>query len=280
MTLSLAGRGFVSLVGAGPGDPDLLTRKAAQRLADADLVLYDALVDPKVLALAPNAQRVYVGKRAGRPQVRQEFINWLMVRAARSGKKVVRLKGGDPFVFGRGGEEGLALAAAGLAFEVVPGVSSAIAAAACAGIPVTHRGIATGFVVVSGHSEEAYRPVLESLAPQSATVVVMMGLHGIEHLADVLLTRGWQPLTPAAVVVGATTSDESVWTMTLRDLKHGLDLSREDHGQRAGTVIIGEVVRLRAVLAAVSEETAADVENADAELQQRSVASGFNRTRP
>jgi uroporphyrin-III C-methyltransferase / precorrin-2 dehydrogenase / sirohydrochlorin ferrochelatase len=258
MTLSLAGRGFVSLVGAGPGDPDLLTRKAAQRLADADLVLYDALVDPRVLELAPNAQRVYVGKRAGRPQVRQEFINWLMVRAARSGKKVVRLKGGDPFVFGRGGEEGLALAAAGLAFEVVPGVSSAIAAAACAGIPVTHRGIATSFVVVSGHSEDAYRPVLESLAPHSATVVVMMGLHGIEHLADVLLTRGWQPLTPAAVVFGATTSDESVWTMTLRDLKHGLDLSREDHGQTAGTVIIGEVVRLRAALAAASDETAAE----------------------
>jgi uroporphyrin-III C-methyltransferase / precorrin-2 dehydrogenase / sirohydrochlorin ferrochelatase len=279
MTLSLPRRGFVSLVGAGPGDPDLLTRKAAQRLADADLVLYDALVDPKVLDLAPNAQRVYVGKRAGRPQVRQEFINWLMVRAARNGKKVVRLKGGDPFVFGRGGEEGLALAAAGLAFEVVPGVSSAIAAAACAGIPVTHRGIATGFVVVSGHSEEAYRPVLESLAPQSATVVVMMGLQGIEHLAEVLLARGWQPLTPAAVVFGASTSDESVWTMTLRDLKQGLDLAAQDRSQNgsvssvssaAGTVIIGEVVRLRAALAAASDETAAEAGD---------VASGLSRTR-
>src|SRR5262245_6855628 len=116
MTAPLAARGFVSLVGAGPGDPDLLTRKAARRLGDADLVLYDALVDPEVLELAPAAQRVFVGKRAGRPQVRQEFINWLMVRAARAGKKVVRLKGGDPLVFGRGGEEGLALAAAGIAF--------------------------------------------------------------------------------------------------------------------------------------------------------------------
>ena len=106
MTRPLAERGFVSLVGAGPGDPDLLTRKAADRLADADLVLYDALVDPATLALAPSAQRVFVGKRAGRPQVRQEFIHWLMIRAARAGKKVVRLKGGDPFVFGRGGEEG------------------------------------------------------------------------------------------------------------------------------------------------------------------------------
>ena len=141
MTRPQTERGFVSLVGAGPGDPDLLTRKAADRLADADLVLYDALVDPATLALAPTAQRVFVGKRAGRPQVRQEFIHWLMIRAARAGKKVVRLKGGDPFVFGRGGEEGLALAAAGISFEVVPGVSSAIAAAALAGIPVTHRGV-------------------------------------------------------------------------------------------------------------------------------------------
>ena len=158
MTKPQTERGFVSLVGAGPGDPDLLTRKAADRLADADLVLYDALVDPATLALAPTAQRVYVGKRAGRPQVRQEFIHWLMIRAARAGKKVVRLKGGDPFVFGRGGEEGLALAAAGISFEVVPGVSSAIAAAALAGIPVTHRGLSSGFVVVSGHAEDAYRP--------------------------------------------------------------------------------------------------------------------------
>ena len=169
-------RGFVSLVGAGPGDPDLLTRKAAERLGEADLVLYDALVDPATLELAPSAQRVFVGKRAGRPAVRQEFIHSLMIRAARAGKKVVRLKGGDPFVFGRGGEEGLALAAAGISFEVVPGVSSAIAAGALAGIPVTHRGMASGFVVVSGHAEDAYRPILESLAPHSATVVVLMGL--------------------------------------------------------------------------------------------------------
>jgi uroporphyrin-III C-methyltransferase/precorrin-2 dehydrogenase/sirohydrochlorin ferrochelatase len=239
--------GFVSLVGAGPGDPDLLTRKAAARLAEADLVLYDALVDPQVLELAPRAQRVYVGKRAGRPQVRQEFIHWLMIRAARAGKRVVRLKGGDPFVFGRGGEEGLALAAAGLDFEVVPGVSSAIAAAAVAGIPVTHRGLATGFVVVSGHAEDAYRRVLESLAPQSATVVVMMGLHQIDRVADLMIARGWQPLTPAAVVFGASTANEEVWTVTLRDLQRGIELEDEKH---AGTVIIGEVVRLRAMLSA------------------------------
>ncbi len=250
MTRRPSERGFVSLVGAGPGDPDLLTRKAADRLADADLVLYDALVDPATLALAPIAQRVFVGKRAGRPQVRQEFIHWLMIRAARAGKKVVRLKGGDPFVFGRGGEEGLALAAAGISFEVVPGVSSATAAAALAGIPVTHRGIASGFVVVSGHAEDAYRPILDSLAPHSATVVVMMGLGRLEHIAELLLGRGWNAMTPAAVLFGASTSSSTVWTMTLLDLKHGL--KRTDDSAPA-TVVIGDVVRLGAALGAQAE---------------------------
>ena len=274
MTRRPSERGFVSLVGAGPGDPDLLTRKAADRLADADLVLYDALVDPATLALAPIAQRVFVGKRAGRPQVRQEFIHWLMIRAARAGKKVVRLKGGDPFVFGRGGEEGLALAAAGISFEVVPGVSSATAAAALAGIPVTHRGVASGFVVVSGHAEDAYRPILESLAPHSATVVVMMGLGRIEHIAELLLGRGWNAMTPAAVLFGASTASSTVWTMTLLDLKRlrpergaespserergwgpaSIDKSKQRADDSApATVVIGDVVRLGAALGAQAE---------------------------
>jgi uroporphyrin-III C-methyltransferase / precorrin-2 dehydrogenase / sirohydrochlorin ferrochelatase len=250
MTRRPSERGFVSLVGAGPGDPDLLTRKAADRLADADLVLYDALVDPATLALAPIAQRVFVGKRAGRPQVRQEFIHWLMIRAARAGKKVVRLKGGDPFVFGRGGEEGLALAAAGVSFEVVPGVSSATAAAALAGIPVTHRGVASGFVVVSGHAEDAYRPILESLAPHSATVVVMMGLGRIEHIAGLLLDRGWNAMTPAAVLFGASTSSSRVWTLTLLELKSSLKRTEDS---APATVVIGDVVRLGAALGAQAE---------------------------
>jgi uroporphyrin-III C-methyltransferase len=231
-----------------------LTRRAAQRLGDADLVLYDALVDPAALELAPSAQRVFVGKRAGRPQVRQEFINWLMIRAARGGRKVVRLKGGDPFVFGRGGEEGLALAAAGIPFEVVPGVSSSTAAAALAGIPVTHRGMASGFVVVSGHADEAYRPILESLTPHSATVVVMMGLGGIDRIASLLIERGWQPITPAAVVFGASTAAEEVWTVTLRDFQLGIDVPDK---AMPGTVIIGDVVRLRAALAADADVAAA-----------------------
>jgi uroporphyrin-III C-methyltransferase/precorrin-2 dehydrogenase/sirohydrochlorin ferrochelatase len=270
MSSSFSERGFVSLVGAGPGDPDLLTRKAANCLNDADLVLYDALVDPATLALAPSAQRVFVGKRAGRPQVRQEFIHRLMIRAARAGRKVVRLKGGDPFVFGRGGEEGLALAAAGVPFEVVPGVSSAIAAAALAGIPVTHRGIASGFVVVSGHAEEAYRGILESLAPHSATLVVMMGLGRIADIADLLLARGWNPTTPAAVIFGASTAAANMWTLTLRELRRerlrpergaeppsesergwgpaSLEKRRQRPDDAPATIVIGDVVKLGAAL--------------------------------
>ncbi len=238
-------RGFVSLVGAGPGDPELLTRRAARRLAEADVVFYDALVDPAMLDLASSAQRVFVGKRAGRPAVSQELIGRLLIRAARRGRRVVRLKGGDPFVFGRGGEEALALTAAGIPFEVVPGVSSAIAAPALAGIPVTHRGMASGFVVVSGHAEEAYRPILESLAPQSATIVVLMGLGRIGDIARLLIASGWNRSTPAAVLLSAATPDASTTVVTLADLERGLDVGP---ARQPGTVVVGEVVRLHAAL--------------------------------
>ena len=239
-------QGFVSLVGAGPGDPGLLTRRAVERLMEADLVLYDALVSPQALEFAPDAQRIFVGKRAGRPAVRQEFIIRLLIRSARRGRRVVRLKGGDPFVFGRGGEEALALAAAGIPFDVVPGISSAVAAPALAGIPVTHRGLASGFVVVSGHAAEAYRPVLESLAPGSATVVVLMGLARIEEIAALMLARGWDPATPAAVLLNASTSSAAAWTASLHELQQGLDFPRRPS---PGTVVIGQVVKLRAALA-------------------------------
>src|SRR6188472_1859618 len=159
--------GRVSLVGAGPGDPDLWTVRAARLVREADLVLYDALVDSVSLRGLTDAPCFHVGKRAGRTSVKQETIHKLMIRAARHGKHVVRLKGGDPFVFGRGAEEAMALVEAGIPFEIVPGVTTAVAAAELAGIPVTHRGIAAGFVVVSGHAESAYAPVFDSLAPHS-----------------------------------------------------------------------------------------------------------------
>ncbi len=151
--------------------PISITLKAVRRLADANLVLYGALVGKDVLKLAPQARRLFVGKRAGRKSVDQETIHRLMVRAARRGLRVVRLKGGDPFVLGRGGEEALALAKVGVPFDVIPGVSSAIAAPVLSGIPLTHRGLSSGFVVVAEHAEESFRPVLEPLAPNSLTVV-------------------------------------------------------------------------------------------------------------
>src|SRR5690242_4931493 len=157
--------GFVSLVGAGPGDPDLWTVRALRRIEQADLVLYDALVDADALRRVTSAQCFCVGKRAGRASVRQETIHKLMIRAARQGKRVVRLKGGDPFVFGRGGEEALALTSAGIPFEVVPGVTTAVAAAELAGIPVTHRGIASGFLVLAGRTGDALAESLDAVRP-------------------------------------------------------------------------------------------------------------------
>ena len=244
--------GTVSLVGAGPGDPDLLTRRAVTRLAAADLVLYDALVDPEVLDLAPNAQRIFVGKRAGRPAVSQDFINRLLVRAARRGRTVVRLKGGDPVVFGRGGEEALALAAAGIPCEIVPGVSNAVAAPALSGIPVTHRGVSSAFVVVSGHAESAFRPVLEATPPQRITIVVLMGLAHLQQIAGVLVERGWSAATPIAVLFNASRPQASVWTATLGDVHSGRELPDED-GEGPGTIVIGDVVRIRGLIAASAE---------------------------
>jgi uroporphyrin-III C-methyltransferase / precorrin-2 dehydrogenase / sirohydrochlorin ferrochelatase len=232
--------GFVWLVGGGPGDPELLTRRAARVLAEADLVLYDALVSPGALELAPHAQRFSVGKRAGRPSVDQETIHRLMIRAARRGRRVVRLKGGDPFVCGRGGEEALALRAAGVPFEVVPGVSSALAAPAAAGIPVTHRGLASAFVVVSGHAEDAFRPVLEALVPRSATVVVLMGLGRRAAIGALLVSHGWPASTPAAIVFGAFTSDEHAWLGTLG----ALGSAPLPDSDAAGTMVVGAVVSL------------------------------------
>jgi uroporphyrin-III C-methyltransferase/precorrin-2 dehydrogenase/sirohydrochlorin ferrochelatase len=241
-------RGFVVLAGAGPGDPELLTIRAARRLAEADVVFYDALVDPQVLDLARTARRVFVGKRAGRPALTQSSINRLMIRAARQGRRVVRLKGGDPFVFGRGGEEALALVQAGIPFEVVPGITSAVAAAELSGIPVTHRGLASAFVVVSGHSENAYGPVLEALAPDSVTVVVMMGLAQMGNIARLLIARGWNRLTPAAVLFGASTASARTVTLTLEELQQEPAIESVTGDRLPGTVVIGKVVRLRSML--------------------------------
>ncbi|HUJ63418.1 MAG TPA: uroporphyrinogen-III C-methyltransferase [Kofleriaceae bacterium] len=227
--------GLVSLVGAGPGDPELLTRRALDRLARADLVLYDALTPTELLELAPRARRFYVGKRAGRHSIEQDGIHRLMIRAARRGQRVVRLKCGDPFVLGRGGEEVLALEAAGIAYEVVPGVSSAIAAPALAGIPVTHRGIAAGFAVLSGH---VIGDAFDAIAPGALTLVVLMGLRTRGELAARLCTRGWPADTPAAIVLGASHAAEARWFGTLGAL------AEAEIDDQPGVIVIGEVVRL------------------------------------
>jgi uroporphyrin-III C-methyltransferase len=235
----MAVKGHVSLVGAGPGDPGLLTRTAIARLRAADLVLYDALIDERVLKYARRAQRIYVGKRAGRHAMTQTGIQALMIRAARRGRRVVRLKGGDPFVFGRGGEEALALRQAGISFDVVPGISSAIAAPASAGIPVTHRGLASGFLVVSGHDEETLDSTIAQLQPNGVTVVVLMGLARSTGIACRLIDRGWARGTPAAVIVDASTNRQRVWRGTLDQLAESPIVTR---AAAAGTIVVGDVV--------------------------------------
>jgi uroporphyrin-III C-methyltransferase len=233
--------GHVSLVGAGPGDPGLLTRTAIARLRAADIVLYDALIDDRILRYARRAQRFYVGKRAGRHAMTQTAIQALLVRAARRGKRVVRLKGGDPFVFGRGGEEALALQHAGISYDVVPGVTSAIAAPAAAGIPVTHRGLASAFLVASGHEEEAFASAIAALQPNGITLVVLMGLGRSAAIACQLIDRGWSRGTPAAIVVDASKPQQQVWRGTLDELARD-EVALDSSG--AGTIVIGNVVTI------------------------------------
>ena len=235
--------GRVSLVGAGPGDPDLWTVRAARLVREADLVLYDALVDAVALRGLTDAPCFHVGKRAGRTSVKQETIHKLMIRAARHGKHVVRLKGGDPFVFGRGAEEAIALAEAGIPFEIVPGVTTAVAAAELAGIPVTHRGVAAGFVVLAGHTSEALDGALGAIAPNSLTVVVMMAVGGRAAVAERLMAHGWAAETPAAIVCGASTPESWSWTGRLEEFERV-----EIPDGVAGVLIVGDVVTVRAAL--------------------------------
>jgi len=229
-------------VGAGPVDPGLLTRTAIARLRAADLVLYDALIDDKILRYARHAQRFFVGKRQGRHALTQDKINALMVRAAQRGRQVVRLKGGDPFVLGRGGEEAIALASAGVPYDVVPGVTSAIAAPALAGIPVTHRGIASSFLVVSGHDEETFANAVAGINARETTLVVLMGVARSASLASQLLGLGWPAHMPAALVVGGSLSTQHVWRGRLDELAEGRATMGGSMQAAPGTIVIGEVV--------------------------------------
>jgi uroporphyrinogen III methyltransferase/synthase len=210
----------VALVGAGPGDPGLLTVRGAELLAAADVVLFDSLAEESLLQLAPpKAERRFVGKRPGAPMP-QEEINALLIAHARAGRRVVRLKGGDPYVFGRGGEEAEAVAAAGLPFEVVPGVTSAVAVPAYAGVPVTHRGLSTSFTVVTGHSRHAVDAETnwEALAQAGGTIVVLMGVAHRGAIARRLMDGGLPPSTPVAAVRWGTRPNQRTARGTLAGL--------------------------------------------------------------
>jgi uroporphyrin-III C-methyltransferase/precorrin-2 dehydrogenase/sirohydrochlorin ferrochelatase len=247
--------GCVSLVGAGPGAPDLLTRRAVARLRAADLVLFDALVDPRVLDLARRAQRFFVGKRGGRPALSQSEIHRLMIRAAARGRRVVRLKGGDPFVFGRGGEEALALLEAGVPFEIVPGVSSVLAGPAMAGMPVTHRGVSSSLFVTSGHDEAAFARAIAGLRPGDLTLVIAMGFARRAGLARALVDAGWPQSAPAAIVAGSTTDQAQVWRGTLA----GLAACDDIRSGAPALIVVGEVAAM-ALLSTASTGREAGVE--------------------
>jgi len=211
----------VYLVGAGPGDPDLLTLRAARLLGDADVVIHDRLVSAAILDLiSPWAISINVGKDPNGHRATQSQINELLIAHGRDHATVVRLKGGDPFVFGRGGEEALALRANGIAVEVVPGVSSAIAAPAAAGVPVTHRNVSSGFTVITAHQDPANDRRLnwDALAQLGTTLVVLMGAARASAVGDRLQAGGMVPRTPVAIITAATTAEQRVARTTLGKL--------------------------------------------------------------
>ena len=247
------GMGTVYLVGAGPGDPGLITATGLEILRSADVVVFDRLVAPALVAEAPpGAERVFVGKRphGGGADLAQDEINALLVERVRRGLTVVRLKGGDPFVFGRGAEECEALHAAGASFHVVPGVTSAIAVPAAAGIPVTHRRLASAFAVVTGHECEGVSNLdWESLA-RVPTLVVLMGLTALPEITARLLEHGADPDTPAAVIASGTLPDQRTLVGTLATLATRV---AEQGLEPPATVVIGEVVRVRELLSREAE---------------------------
>ena len=256
-------QGKVFLVGAGPGDPELITLKALRCLHQADVVVYDRLICPDLLNEAPScAEQIFVGKTPRQHSIQQEEINALLVHHARQGRIVVRLKGGDPFVFGRGGEEALSLANAGIPFEIVPGISSAIAVPAYAGIPVTHRDFASSVTIVTGHDQrdqpdqhdqhkqlgqsEQYPSQLngvnwEALAALGGTLVILMGVEALSHIAFQLLKGGLRPDTLVAVIQQGTIPQQRTVTGTLANIT---DCATAAKIKSPAVIVIGKVVAL------------------------------------
>ncbi len=235
--------GKVYIVGAGPGGLDLLTKKAEKILKKADIILYDELIgeDLKEFLKQTKAELIDVGKRAGKHKKRQEEINRLLVEYARQGKIVVRLKGGDPFVFGRGGEEAEFLAEHGIPFEVVPGITSAIAVPAYAGIPITHRKFDPAVVFITGR-EARERLNWEALAKLNATIVILMGVSTLRRNVERLLKHGKDPNTPVAIIERGCTKEQRVIVAPLKDIA---DVAEREGVRAPAVIVIGDVVRLR-----------------------------------
>lgn len=242
-------KGKVYLVGAGPGDPGLLTLRGKETLSRAEVVLYDALVHPRILDfIPPNAKRIFRGSRGKSGALSQSQINNLLVKLAKTGKRVIRLKGGDPFVFGRGAEEILELVKNKIPFEVIPGVSSAVAVPAYAGIPVTHRTLNSSFTVVTGHEDplkEATQLDWHHLAHDKGTLVFLMGLHSLPHLCERLIEEGMEPQTPVAVIQKGTTAHQRVVRGTLSSLP---ELAKKSKLRPPAVVVVGKVVELAGLM--------------------------------
>ncbi|MBY7767474.1 uroporphyrinogen-III C-methyltransferase [Vibrio fluvialis] len=236
-------KGFVFLVGAGPSDPDLLTVKAVKVLQHADVVVYDRLVGRDILELAnPDAQMVYVGKRCGQPSMKQEAISALLVDFAQQGKQVVRLKGGDPFIFGRGGEEALALVKHNIAYQVVPGITAAIGCASSALIPLTHREVSRSVTLITGQVVTGALPAWAGLVSSGQTLVFYMGLEKADAIEQGLMSAGLSGSTPVAVVGQGCSEQQTVVTFELNQLTQTANALK---GLSPALIIMGDVVKLR-----------------------------------
>ncbi|MCY7815837.1 uroporphyrinogen-III C-methyltransferase [Bacillus haynesii] len=240
--------GKVYIVGAGPGDPDLLTIKALKAIQTADVILYDRLVNKQILQHAKEgADLIYCGKLPDYHMMKQETINYFLVKYAKKGKTVVRLKGGDPFVFGRGGEEAQTLAEHGVAFEIVPGITSGIAAAAYAGIPVTHREASSNVAFVTGHyqKEENFEEKWKALATGIDTLVIYMGIKNVKHIERLLIENGRDPSTPAAFIHWGTTDKQNTVLCTVGTLAGTVESEKIEN---PSLIVIGDVVQFSSQL--------------------------------